>query len=67
MAESDEQPEPVDSEDVRVRERRYREAIAAGLTCAESRIFADNGIDVGQLRACVAGGCDPVTMAAIVV
>lgn len=59
--------EYIDSEALEVRRRRQDEARAAGLTEAESAIFADNGEDVGVLRKLVAAGCDPKLIALIVV
>jgi hypothetical protein len=58
---------PFDDELLEVRRRRYHEAIDAGLTVAEARIFSDNGEDVGLLRRLVALGCPPEYLAAIVV
>lgn len=56
----------VDDEMVRVGKRRYQEAIDAGLSCAEALLFADNGVDVGQLRKLVQAGCPSVLIASIV-
>lgn len=58
--------EPLD-EEVEVCRRRYHEALDAGLSVAEANIFADCGEDVGMLRKLVAGGCDPVLIARIVI
>lgn len=68
MTEPTPEPEVVmDDEQVRVGRRRYEEAIEAGLSVAEAMIFADNGEDVGMLRKLVKAGCDPKTIALIVV
>lgn len=67
---SDDHPDEETTESLearRVRRRRYREAIDAGLGCAEAAIFADNGEDVGLLRRLVRDGCDPTLIASIVV
>lgn len=57
---------PFDDELLEVRRRRYREAIDAGLTVAEARIFSVNGEDVGLLRRLVQLGCPEEYIAAIV-
>lgn len=62
-----EQDEPLNEESLEVRRRRYHEALDAGLSALEARIFADNGQDVGVLRRLVAGGCPPRLIALIVV
>ncbi len=51
---------------VRVRRRRYWEAIDAGLTTVEARLFADSDVDVGELRRLVDKGCGPELIARIV-
>ena len=51
----------------RVALRRFREARDAGLTLVESKLFADSGVDVGLLRACVKGDCKPQLIARILV
>lgn len=58
---------PFDDELLEVRRRRYHEAVEAGLTIAEARIFAHNGEDVGLLRRLVAAGCPEALIARIVV
>ncbi len=66
-----EQPE-LDAADFHIGEaltiwrRRYREARAAGLDQFDSTVFADSDSDVGVLRRLVADGCEPHTIAAIV-
>lgn len=57
---------PFDDELLEVRRRRYHEAIDAGLTVAEARIFSDNGEDVGLLRRLVALGCPERLIADII-
>lgn len=47
-------------------EHRYDEARTAGLTMAEAMMFAENHVDVGQLRKLVKAGCPPRVIAAIV-
>ncbi len=51
---------------VRVRRRRYWEAVDAGLTTIEARLFADSEVDVGELRRLVDKGCGPELIARIV-
>jgi hypothetical protein len=53
-------------EAVTVTYRRYLEARKAGLSIAESHLFADGDTDVGQLRLLVAGGCPARLIAQIV-
>ena len=66
-----EQPE-LDAADHRAGEpltiwrRRYREARQAGLDQFDSTVFADSDADVGVLRKLAAAGCDPQTIAEIV-
>lgn len=66
-----EQPE-LDAADHRVGEpltiwrRRYREARSAGLDQFDATVFADSDADIGVLRRLVAAGCDPQTLAAII-
>lgn len=40
-----------------VERRRYREARTAGLTMVEAQMFSQSDIDIGLLRALVAGKC----------
>lgn len=59
----DQQPEPPDGiplsdERLAVRRWRYRAARRAGLTIAESQMFADSRADIGHLRSLAAGGFD---------
>ena len=53
-------------EQQRVRLRRYREAVQAGLTIVEARLFADSEADVGELRRLVEAGCPPELIRRIV-
>lgn len=46
-------------------ERRYEEAEKAGLSPLEARLFARSGIDVGELRRLVDGGCTPALICRI--
>lgn len=46
--------------------RRRREALNAGLTRIEARMFAESDCDIGLLRKLVAAGCDPIVIALIV-
>ena len=46
--------------------RRYREARAAGLSIAESLLFADSDSDLRWLRQLVRDGCEPTLIANIV-
>lgn len=57
MAEADEQPYDLCDELLEVRRRRYKEARRAGLTIAESKLFADSDADVGVLRFLAAHDC----------
>lgn len=50
----------------RVRSRRYWEALDAGLSDPEARLFADSDVDVGELRRLVEKGCGPELIARIV-
>lgn len=47
-------------------DHRYDEARAAGLTMANAMAFAENHVDVGQLRKLVKAGCPPRIIARIV-
>lgn len=58
--------EPPD-ESARVSNRRYHEALDAGLSVLEANIFADCGADVRQLRKLVAAGCSHELIARIVI
>jgi hypothetical protein len=64
-----EKPSPHDvarlTEIVRMRRRRYQEAVDAGWTKIEAQLFADSDIDVGELRRLVRDGCPPHLAAAI--
>lgn len=62
-----ETPEPVETSDelLEVRRRRYKEARRAGLSIAESHLFADSETDIGVLRRLVADGCSPRLIAQI--
>ena len=53
-------------ERTRVSNRRYHEALDAGLSVVEANVFADSTADVGLLRLLVGAGCDPVLIARIV-
>lgn len=54
------------SETERVERRRYREALDAGLTDEEARVFAiDTGISVSELRQLIRKGCPPRELARI--
>jgi hypothetical protein len=46
-------------------QRRRKEALAAGLTLVEARLFAESDRDVGQLRMLVRDGCPAATIARI--
>jgi hypothetical protein len=58
----DQQPEPADDETplsderLAVKRWRYRAARRAGLTIAESQMFADSHADIGHLRVLAASG-----------
>ncbi len=54
------------NEKERVRRRRYWEALDAGLTSPEARLFAESEADIGQLRSLVAAGCPLDTIRRIV-
>ena len=56
---------PLSDIDLEVRRRRYREARRAGLTIAESELFAGSEIDVGELRQLVASGCPAGLIASV--
>lgn len=58
---------PYDDEATEILRRRYHEAVDAGLSVHEARIFARNGEDVGVLRRLIAGGCPPLLIGLIVV
>lgn len=65
-------PDPPDlpalsDESLEVRRRRYREARKAGLSIAESELFASSGIDTGDLRQLVKAGCPPELIARILI
>ena len=47
----------ISDEKLEVGRRRYQEARDAGLTIAESMIFADSDADIGVLRKLVKDGC----------
>ena len=53
------------AEERRIRYRRKREALRAGLTVPEAKLFADSGVDIRWLRLCVKGKCSPSLMASI--
>lgn len=53
-------------EPTRVSNRRYHEALDAGLSVEDANVFADGVQDVGVLRLLVGAGCDPVLIARIV-
>jgi hypothetical protein len=52
-------------EPTRVTNRRYHEALDAGLSVVEANLFADSLADVGQLRKLVAAHCSHELIAAI--
>lgn len=45
--------------------RRRREALAAGMSPVEARLFAESEIDIGQLRHLVAAGCPDSLLAKV--
>lgn len=47
--------------------RRRQEAIKAGLSIVEARLFAESDRDVGQLRMLVRDGCPPAVIARILI
>jgi hypothetical protein len=49
----------------RVRHRRFKEAMQAGLSLVEAKLFADSDIDVSRLRELVDGGCSAELIARI--
>lgn len=59
-------PEPVGDEISEVRRRRYKEAVAAGLSILEAAMFADSDEDIGMLRRLVRDACPPELIAEIV-
>ncbi len=65
MAKADTEP-AVHDEQARVRRRRYWEALEAGLTEVEARLFAESPADVGELRRLVKDGCPLETIRRIV-
>jgi ATP-dependent helicase YprA (DUF1998 family) len=46
--------------------RREQEALRAGLTVVEAKLFAESGQDIGTLRALVRQGCPPELIARII-
>lgn len=54
-------------EELEVRRRRYKEAKRAGLSIADSMLFADSDSDVSILRKLVGFGCPVAQIAAIVI
>lgn len=65
-ASSSKKPESLSDEEVVVRQRRYFEALDAGLDEDQAEDFSRNKIDIGQLRKLVAAGVAPSTIAEIV-
>jgi hypothetical protein len=65
-ASSSKKPESLSDEEVVVRQRRYFEALDAGLDEDQAEDFSRNKIDIGQLRKLVEAGVAPSTIAAIV-
>ena len=53
------------AEERRIRYLRKREALRAGLTVPEAKLFADSGCDIRWLRLCVKGKCAPDLIARI--
>lgn len=53
------------SEQSRVVLHRYREAREFGLTRLEARMYAESGIDAGELRRLKRAGCPPIVAAKI--
>ena len=66
MAKADPEPAVVSDELARVLRRRYWEALEAGLTEVEARLFAESDADVGELRRLVKDGCPLETIRRIV-
>lgn len=52
-------------EQTRVSNRRYHEALDAGLSVVEANLFADSSADVGFLRLCVRNGWTAEMIAAV--
>ncbi len=65
VAKADTEP-PVKDEQARVRRRRYWEALDAGLTEVEARLFSESPADIGELRRLVKDGCPLETIRKIV-
>lgn len=62
---SEPQDEPVLDEQTRVSNRRYHEALDAGLSVLEANLFADSLADIGLLRRCVANRWTPEQIVAV--
>jgi len=52
-------------EKTRVSNRRYHEALDAGLSVTDANLFADSTADVGLLRLCVRNGWSAEMIAAV--
>jgi len=52
-------------EKTRVANRRYHEALDAGLSVTDANLFADSTADVGLLRLCVRNGWTAEMIAAV--
>jgi hypothetical protein len=61
----EERPVP-SGELLQLRRNRYREARKAGMTFAESKMFADSDIDIGELRRRVKQHVPPDLLAKII-
>lgn len=57
----------VSDELLEIRRRRYQEARAAGLSIAESELFASSETETGELRQLVKAGCPPDLIARILI
>ncbi len=66
MAKPELEPVVKPDERERVRRRRYWEALEAGMTSPEARLFAESPADVGELRRLVKDGCPLETIRRIV-
>jgi hypothetical protein len=63
---AEQRAERLDGEARAVFQWRFDQARTAGLTMVEAARFAENGVDVGQLRRLVELGCRPRVIADIV-
>ncbi len=66
MAKTELEPAVKPNEAERVRRRRYWEALDAGLTSPEARLFSESPADIGELRRLVKDGCPLETIRRIV-